>query len=728
MDRFRNVYGAQQHRASTTLVRLSLLAVVAFGWVSVSKAEPQATVSEPIAMDRLEQIASKLGRTDENAVPLMTEAVRLCGFSIKDEDGKAIAEPLLDTRFQLAVTDTEIKYYSRLLRSGNRVKLGDFVSGLDVLFKEAGGTGEFYPLVENWLGAQAVSINPSRRCLKQFLWMLSASHDGKADVPFIASSKLDPLQVLLLTRCITEDIGVPLRKHLQSLKGPTLMASLQPTLENGFQLPGWAEDGYVGTITTIFGNVVEGVEKLKNYGKVAEKANAIASIAKFIATYAFLEVSIGVEEPGQPLVRTKDTDAGSRRTVTAKFVINGSVVTDWLKENRKLVALAGLDVDMPKTGALSGVEANFDIDQDRYSSKSHLIQTVGTVDISKIVSDADGIARMKIEGCPQRTKLDPKNLLPVEKQVKISVTPQVKSTEMKQDMVDAVLGAVGLRSGPVGLITPVMECLYRMKWMGTKFIRLKVKDWTEATSYANVTFEIHADGSSRNGKNSDTVHIHQVLNITDMKMDNAMGENDSMPELPKEALAALTPAQRKQIEASMGAMKTMLKSLRFTSGGPGNVSLSINDHTITQGVDEGCTTSKFTTHSSAIGSKTWEHPKEQIPDAAFNLSIEIDKETNKAKISVIAGTPGHFVNQTAVDGKVETSSGDGPLGFGMDVSWESGPIEFQATKAPESDKERTDWYGATRVPIKFGPNNKYSGVMIVSLALTKRVKNPAKAK
>jgi len=732
MDRIEYFHRALDRHLLGAFFRLSMLVVVAFGWASLGTAAPQAMVSEEKAMDRLSILAAKLGDADENPVPFVTEAVRLCGFSITDEDGKPIAEPLLQTRILLSVTASEIKYYSRLLRTGNNVQLGDFTSGLEVLFAAAGGEGKLYPHVEDWLDTATVSANPSLRCLKQFLWMLSGNHDGPSDIPFKTSSKLDPLQVLLLTRVITEDIGVPLRKHLKTLKGPVLLASTQPSAPEDVQLPGWAEDGYIGIITNVVGAIAENVEKLNNYGKAVEKANAISSIAKFIATYAFLEVTLGVEEPGQPLVRTKNTDSGSQRTITAKFTINGTAVTDWLKENRKLVAVSGLDIDMPKTGALSGVEANFEIDQDRYSSKSHLIQTVGRVNISKIVSDADGVARMKIEGTPQRYKLDPNKILPVEKTVKISVTPQVKSTEIKQDMVDAVLGAVGIKSGPIGLITPVIECLYRMKWAGTKWMKLKVKDWTESVSYASVTFEIHASGNTpgnfRKGINSDATHINQVLNITDMTMVNVMGDRKEMPAMPKEMLAALPPAQRKEFEEAMAAMKALSATLLFQATGPGDVSLSINNTTLTEGIDDGCVEEMFAYRFSQIGNRTWEFPKGETPDSPFNLAIQIDKETNKVTIAASAGTAGRNITESVVNGKRKSKSEETILLFGTGINLKVSEILIQAKKSPESDNERIDWYGATRVPFTFGPKDKYSGVMIVSFSLTQRIKNPPKAK
>ena len=96
------------------------------------------------------------------------------------------------------------------------------------------------------------------------------------------------------------------------------------------------------------------------------------------------------------------------------------------------------------------------------------------------------------EGAPQLVKLDPKKVIPLDKQVWITVTPQVKEIKVQQDFVDAVTGAIGIRGGPVGLINPILEMLYRLKWTGGASLNLRVRDWQQGESIGQLKIETQA--------------------------------------------------------------------------------------------------------------------------------------------------------------------------------------------------------------------------------------------
>ncbi len=294
------------------------------------------------------EIAAALQAPDADAVALFTEGVRLAGFVVWSEERAVLAEPIGAPRLRLAVTDAEIRGYCALFRRGDLVARDDLFAALDVAWTRLELAGLTTGAALAWLRNGADAANPSVRALHFFLDALGRARaggdgaiDGEQDV------RLDPLQALLLLRVLTEEVLVPVRRHLarigevpagQPKKGPAPATS--PAFED---MPGWAEDGFVGVVTNLQDEIVGRLGKWgAKYSNATAELNAIATIAKFILTYTYLESELRVEAPGEPLVRRKDTQTGERRTLVARFWINGSKVTDFLKEHRLLATVAGL--------------------------------------------------------------------------------------------------------------------------------------------------------------------------------------------------------------------------------------------------------------------------------------------------------------------------------------------------------------------------------------------------
>lgn len=708
-------------------------------------AAPQGPVPDAVRLPRLAELAARLQDAAQDPVPLATEAVRLCGFVIWDEDRKVLAEPLGAPRLCLAITDAELRDYTSMLRAGQRVQRDDLIAAVDALWHGLGATTPVAPFVMEWLRKGTDTGNPSARALAVLLQCLGNARGGAAaQLDGAEDAELDPLQALLMLRVLTEDLGVPLRRAMargeiaapaggdgkEAPRGPAAAPALPRAVFA--EAPGWAEDAYAGGITGLFGAAVEG---LGSWGKSLSnglgKANALATICKFVATYTFLRGEVKVEEPGQPLIRTKDGDPGEQRTLTARFWIDGTRVTDWMKDHRQVVALAGLDIDMPKTGALKGIETEWDITQDRFSSKYHLIQTVrGQPDISKIKTDDAGLAHIRVEGCPQPRPLDPKKVMSLEKRVDMVVTPQVKSTEMQQDLVDAVTGAIGLKDGPAGLLTPVIETLYRLKWKGGVPFTLRVRDWQPAETLGQAEITLRANGHRYTKTSAHQMSLDRSLKFTDVEMQVTGVEKPPMPD--PEVLKNLPATMREQIEAGMKQMAELAKKRAFHNHGAGQVELHLHDREFGRGEGDGCVdeTEEDTT--------TWDCDK--VLDLAdresvmsmpqFFVDCDLEKLTAKVVLDMHAQARVVHVNRARHRPETRTETNETATifsGLKLLPPYDQGiVIPLQKTEIREMDAE--NYYGAVTIGFLFGPGDRYTGNAILSYSVTRKVPPPKETK
>lgn len=719
-----NFLGLRVAAARLVLLAVSFLA-------SLAVAQPPA--DDAARLSRLAAIARDLQDPETDAVALFTEAARAVGFVIWDEDRKVLAEPTGAPRLFLALTDAEIRAYARMFRSRHTVAREDLLAGIDSLYGYVGLPGAASPHALAWLGG-APTANASVRALTVFLQDLGALRRRDAQAPgstdFMA--ELDPLQALLIVRVLSEEIGTPLRRAIargevdaEPKDGDRREVRRGPFAADGqvAEAPGWAEDAFVGGITGLFGEVVQRLGELgKKVSDGTGKANALASIAKFIATYAFLKGEVRVDAPGQPLVRTKTRDAGEQRTLVAKFWIDGLIVTDWLKENRKLVALAGLDVDMPKSGALKGVETEWQIGQSQFTTKTHLIQTVrGQPDISKVKTDDNGEARIRVEGVPQPRKLDPNKVMALDKRVTITVTPQVKSTEIQQDLVDAVTGAIGIKGGPSGWLTPVIECLYRIKWKGKEVLDLQVRDWQLAETIGQAKIEITASAHEFRRDHGWSIRLQRVLELKDVQMEATAFEPP--PGLDPEMLKHLPPQYREQMEAGLKAAAQLARTPMFHATGPGNVELHVHDSETWYGQVGECDPENgegSTTRNGDVSGVFGELP---VP-AFAQFVVQVDLDKNTAKLTLMGNLETDVVRTQRLSrsgNKTEQSKEPCGIFQGLELQppFDKGiVIPLQIT--PIRDNTMNNYYGVVRVPFTYG--KRLSGTALVSYSVTRKVK------
>lgn len=680
---------------------------------------------------RLQTLAQNLANKTGDPIASLTEALRLCGFTIRKEDHTKIAGPLNpQIDLHLAITDSEIKGFVELYQRGQGMNYANFIGSMDYQLKQGGYNDSCAPDIKSFLiydaAAREELLKPGspypdhyhNQAVAAFLSDLAQSHENFDDMNFGDNARLDPIQSLILTRIVTQEIATAIKKTAPA--GQNLFASLNaPALEDA----GWAEDGFVGGITGLINKLVESKigEKI---AKPMDKANSISSIAKFILTYTFLKTELKMEGDNNLLVRTKDTSAGEKRTMTARIYIDGSKVTDWMKENRMTVAMAGLDVDMPKSGGLGGIETSWEISGDGkdYDFNSHKVQWAsGQGDMSKVKTDSNGVAKGILEGTAQPKALDPKSVKAYEKSISVKVTPQAKATDMKQDLIDAVTGAIGISGGASGWISPVMETLYRMKWFGSETINVRVRDWKQAQSIGHITVTVKGDGSFFSKDRNIVQHIDRVVDVTDM----VMSIEDPVGQIPQEALDALKnlpEAQRKQMEAIIKQQQSVGGDRYIRLNGPGHVRYTVRDSGTYYIDNSDCIIDRVQIHMTDAGNSEFDYPSTTPEGKYFNMVIKKNKGENENGLFVLNAMLNAIHTEQRTKGK-QSKPGQVPVELFDGITIDQKYIESSSLKitlkpgAQLPGEEGTGFYGVTTIPFKFGDQSRFSGTVTVSIAI-----------
>lgn len=638
---------------SSSAGQLSAAPVLAASQIPMTGAALQA---EDARIERLAEIAARLQDEKTDAVPLLTEAVGLMGFSIQTEEHARLAPPKAGPALHLAITDSEIKGYSELFRRHNSVSLADLINTLDYSYRSMGSKTSCRAEIVNWLERGTDSDNASIRALVAFLQDLSVLRPNNNFSGFDRRDvELDPIQTLLIVRVVTEDMTAPVRKAMRrraqlnenkdsaGVRFANAAYKDAPPGICGDEENGWAEDGFVGVLNGIYEQALEHAKEASKYfGESAElykgetgRINALSALTKFILTYTYLEGDLEVEAPGEPLIRTKDRRPGDTpRTVAAKFRINGRKLTDFLKEHRCALALLGIDTDMPKSGDLKGIETAWRVGQDPADGK-RIIQTTKAVNLDRVPVEEQGedsvAARVEWTGAPQRTDLDPKKVMPYTRSVPIYVTPQAKHPEIKQDLVDAILGVYGAREGGPGLLTPIYEQLYRLKWKGTISHDLRVRDWMQDFATGGLTIRIQASGHLFRPTSATVINLDRQLDFTQTQMKVvAGGLPPGFDPNSKEMIAQLPEYQRAGAEKALEKEAEMAKKQTFIGTGPGKIKMSFHDSTFTRSAVEDCEVVKGERQTNIDGvlNETDFELGSFPPDMTlFRVDVDVEKKT-----------------------------------------------------------------------------------------------------
>jgi hypothetical protein len=274
-------------------------------------------------------------------------------------------------------------------------------------------------------------------------------------------------------------------------KIPCRMDGNAPTvMDAGAAIADYGYGKFLGYLEDVYqGSPVE--TAIKKFGMYQAAANIVLAYAKFIHTYAALEVTLALAgEP--PLVRTKDGAPGEQKQMQATVKMN---IGNWQMYNCIRMAMnttVGIDFATLNDGPIADVGVNWHINKGGGTDAivgfakngAPRIQQKGTgagvgtkgTRVGNLVymkTDNKGKAEITIEGAPQKNYVKGR-IMPVMKEASVHVTVKMKAGEIKGDMVDVAAQAIG---GLPGLIAMPAELLYRADWFSSGNLSLPVKDW-----------------------------------------------------------------------------------------------------------------------------------------------------------------------------------------------------------------------------------------------------------
>jgi len=361
------------------------------------------------------------------------------------------------------------------------------------------------------------------------------SPDEEGASRFMAEHRATPLsglQIALLTRVVMADLmsAPAARKDRAGPTGmpPLVIASILPTA--GWQIAQAAPAG--GPPTSFSGQVASAGADIwatasgtytslildlhlpeNSFSNRVGQANAIMGWFKTLVMLFQQKITIEVEN--EPLIRTKDRQAGQKRRVKCIVEVEFPKTPDAAKALRGILNIASIDLQLPDGGPQSGAKVTWRITE---GGAGNRIRTAGgsvyrtDLALVKFASMAPGSpgnsayvsytndageAFITIEGEPQKAVL-PNNVRKKQRRAAISVEVNMKVGNMMQDLSDAV-GAAGLNGAPgiLGVATMISEMIQRSSFFFQKGQVFQVIDWALPAWEGDIVISVKAHGSKK---------------------------------------------------------------------------------------------------------------------------------------------------------------------------------------------------------------------------------------
>ncbi|HEU4715152.1 MAG TPA: hypothetical protein VFS76_26625 [Pyrinomonadaceae bacterium] len=445
-------------------------------------------------------LAKAVATGDESATASLYAAILAAGYGVRDTD-KSVMQTTEHGQ-GLIFESAEVAAMSKLYGEDYGVTLDHLAQSFTRSVPQFKDLPLANKLLEGIRNA-AKSNHAATRFWAQFIIELGKNSAIPYDLSLqvdATKTRLDAIQVALIMSRLTGDLAVAEKRTAAHHPRPALSSC------GGGDVQDLILDYNALASTTLFGFLANrmggGVE---NYGNVAGLANVVLTVFKFIISYASLEVEITMD--GDKLVRTKTNRPGEQRTLTAKLKMDPG---KWEKINclRPLLNAAGLDVDVPGGGPLSGVNVVWVMVLGGDSRG-----WVGTVeDIFKImggeaswgdgivffdplpgadrspakqITNGEGESQIRVVGVPQQTDLSKRKLFELVKGAGVRVDVQLKPMRIvdKQQGLSNLMDVVGnafsfLTKDPLGgAVGTVTETMYRSNWYSSQPFYFIVKDW-----------------------------------------------------------------------------------------------------------------------------------------------------------------------------------------------------------------------------------------------------------
>jgi hypothetical protein len=550
------------------------------GVLPAPAALPAGTVEEQASL-----LAEAVAAGDENSVPALITALKAAGYGIRDAEGNVDYQ----SGWQgLALDGWQVAAMARSYGNGVGIGLGTFGDGLEIIAPEWKKETNAADLV-NGIRRATRSEHSSLRFWGNFIIELGR----RTNVPYnllndedVKHARLDVVQMSLIMTRLAADLNFAARRVQQSERAKVepnefdqrnesnrkdgaaayfvnasyrtgdqsqnIDAQARAAVFTGasYKLQNNAADDLKMPCTTsemeslildvnatgmgyLYGEFVDYLENKnvvpKKTGAMYDKANAVLTVMKLIATYAALDTEVTMDGE-QMLTRTKKTQPGETKTLTAKVKID---VGKWQAMNcvRPALNAAGLDFSLPNDGALAGTRVDWNLlEGSAGDSANSIVAQVGNLwytvkNIPKVVvdgtmeigdaivfldkrvgtepgdkkyynyTDANGESKMNAVGMRQKRDLSKENVRPVMKKMSVNLDIQIKTMRLK-DKTAAAGTANDLAGNAIAFFTKdvpgfvagtAAETVYRSNLGSSKTVTFPVKDWMPCTGGWNGT-------------------------------------------------------------------------------------------------------------------------------------------------------------------------------------------------------------------------------------------------
>ena len=465
----------------TKLTRGSDSAVMAKAFRDGKLPEPA-----PLPRENVDQQAATLAKAvitrDDSSTAALHAAILAAGYGVRDSDGS-----VMQTREQgqgLILDSWEIAAAAKLYGEDYGITLWHLSEAFVRNVPEFKNASLATALLEG-IRAGANSNQLSVRFWSRFIVELGRNSKpatdllGETDPTRI---RLDAIQVALILSRLAGDFAALERRTAARHHSLPTVQSPCPTDETDDLILDYG----AAASTSLFDILTKRLgPRMQSIGGKVGIANIVATVFTFVTTYALLNVEISMD--ADMLVRTYNLKEGNRQTLTAKLKIDKG---SWekLKCIRPLLNLAGLDLEFPEAGPLSGVTAAWSIVRGN-EEEDHIIYLKpkdGSHPFpNKQQTDSNGVSVIDVIGMPQKEDLTNRKRLELYKPAGVTIGVQIKPMRIRDtqaalstlgDITENVLSfltgdAVG---GGVGV---VFETMYRSNWYSAKPFYFMVKDW-----------------------------------------------------------------------------------------------------------------------------------------------------------------------------------------------------------------------------------------------------------
>lgn len=509
-------------RRSITLVLVTLLLLGSSQATFVAAARQGSTTGAtsdppplpaPLAMpsgspdDAAVTLARLVLTGGDRSLPALITALRASGIAVVDFDGKVLVAPVIGADQGYALHQWEVPALLDAEQAGLTTTVADLGDSLTVAHP-ALANAPIADFLLDGIRTGANGANPALRFWARFIVALGKYGSGGSDLldprTTPAAAPLGGIQTNLILRRLVADVWSAKVQLERAAGPPDTHAFSQPAASAPCQLGD--VEGQILSVSSIAGSLGFGqlMGYLDNAGALgtsigsklgmtaAEKiaaaggfANGVFAFAQLFFALAAFHGEVSMDPPGNPLVRTKTTTPGESRTLRMKVTFD---IGNWQFINciRPILQMAGLDLSqaMSQNGPVPGAEVAWHLIQGGVSNvtdpdpaKRQLTPLIQfhSGDITRTITDKDGVASAVVEGVPQKENL-PGAYVRVAKPARIRATVALKTANLFGDVSTAV--STMLCGGPLAMgACAIPEMLLRSHLLFGATIDFQVIDW-----------------------------------------------------------------------------------------------------------------------------------------------------------------------------------------------------------------------------------------------------------